>query len=173
LSIFSGKWQKVGQPNLIGNTVSNPKDSGLIHLSGDERGYFAYFSFNGGPDDDLKTDEKMTNDFFKLTRLCQARNGKFGFQWRSEHYTEGKRALWRNFIRDRVEEVIRETGFDHERDGTFFLPVKLDAESVANAIEQDAIEDALGPFRAALEKLHQSEPAFTRILEAAKLHFKT
>jgi hypothetical protein len=26
--------QKVGQPNLIGNTVSNPKDSGLIHLSG-------------------------------------------------------------------------------------------------------------------------------------------
>jgi hypothetical protein len=134
----------------------------------DKEDWLAYFQFDVGADDDLNDDA----DFFKLTRLCQARNGKYGFRWRSDHYAEGRKVAWRNFIRDRAEEVVRETGFEHEKDGTFFLTVTLNAESLAKAIEQDAIEDVISPFKSALDALARTEPAFTRLLEAAEIHFK-
>ena len=104
-----------------------------------------------------------THDFFKVTRLCHARNGTFGFRWISDHYAEGRKVPWRNFVRAEAENVVRETGFDVEKNGTFFLTVTLDAEHLANAIEQDAIEEALGPFDSALDKLAEVEPAFTRL----------
>jgi len=128
-----------------------------------EADWLADFHFSAGGDDD---------DFFKLTRLCQARNGKFGFRWKSDHYGDGRRVAWRNFIRDNAEDIIRETGFEYEKNGTFFPTVTLNAEALANAIEQDAIEDALGPFETALDNLTRTEPTFTRLLEAAKTHFQ-
>ena len=92
-------------------------------------------------------------------------NGKLGFQWKSDHYSEGRRVAWRNFIRDAAGNVIREMGFELEKNGTFFLTVTLDAESLASAMDQDAIEDALLPFEKALDNVARAEPAFT---EAAR-----
>lgn len=140
-------------------------------IEGQESDWLAFFYFGVGADDDPNGDS-ATNDYLKLTRLCQARNGKFGFRWKSDHFAEGRRVAWRNFIRENTEDIIRETGFEHEeKDGTFFLTVTLNADTLANAIEQDAIEDALGPFETALDKLIRAEPAFTRLLERAEPKF--
>jgi hypothetical protein len=129
-----------------------------------EEDWLAYFEFNAGAgagDDDA---------YFKMTRLCGEMNLKFGFQWKSDHFPAGRKAAWRKFVNDAAEEIISKTGFEHEKNGSFFLTVTIEAETLANAIEQDAIEDALGPFTTALDNLARSEPAFTDLLEAAKTH---
>lgn len=151
----------------------NPPDWKLpAKTDGDEEVWLAYFDFNVAAGDDLNGDSTTTLDFFKLTRLCQARNGRFGFRWKSDHYAEGQRVPWRNFIRDNAQDIIRETGFEHEeKEGTFFLTVTVNAETLASAIEQDAIGDALGPFETALNNLTRAEAAFTRLLKLAEPKF--
>jgi hypothetical protein len=128
-----------------------------------EEDWLAYFEFNAGADDD-------DANYFNMAHLCGEMNLKFGFQWKSDHFAAGRKAAWRTFINAAAEEVIAKTGFEHEKNGTFFLTVTIKAEALANAIEQDAIEDALGPFTTALDNLARSEPTFTGLLEAAKTH---
>lgn len=166
-------WQGNYDIDGDGFWLNPPKWKLSAETEEDKEDWLAYFDFNVGADDDLGVDSTMTHDFFKLTRLCQARNGKFGFRWISDRYAEGRKIAWRNFIRTSAEGVVRDTGFEVEKNGTFFLSVTLDSDNLAKAIEQDAIEDALTPFALALDNLARAEPTFTRLLETAKTQFQT
>jgi hypothetical protein len=54
----------------------------------------------------------------------------------------------------------------------FFTPVRVEAETLAAAIEEDAVESALEPpFQQALDKLLAAKPEFDAMLEAAKKYF--
>jgi hypothetical protein len=50
---------------------------------------------------------------------------------------------------------------------------RLYADSLANAVEQDAIDDAvLDPIRKALDALAKAEPVLTELLMQAQKHFR-
>jgi hypothetical protein len=57
----------------------------------------------------------------------------------SDHYAEGRKVAWRNFIRDAAEGIIRETGFEHEKNGTFFLTVTLNPSLMRSSDVNDII----------------------------------
>ncbi|MGE3740995.1 MAG: hypothetical protein AB7I59_16005, partial [Geminicoccaceae bacterium] len=80
-------------------------------------------------------------------------------------------AKWKRFAPPYIES-IRQTGFSYEDDkGCFFLPVRIEAKELARAIENDAIEDALTPLRAALDRCREAKPDFDKLIGAAKKHF--
>jgi hypothetical protein len=137
-----------------------------------EGNWWAYFDFDAGANDDWD-ENNYDLDVYFTTRLCNISNGKFGLRWRSDYYSEGNLVRWRKFTGAAAEDVIRQTGFGYEKEtGGFYLPVKIDLETLAKAIEENAMEDAMKPFRTALDTLVNAEKVFTKLLIAAKKEFQ-
>jgi hypothetical protein len=134
-----------------------------------EQEWLAYFEFDAGPDDDFNSDNPQL-DLLSVTRLCQAtKRGMLGFRWRPDYFTDSNKVAWRRFAEKSAEGIARTTGLSYEnKRGRFYLSTRVDLETLAKAVEDDAIEDALVPVRSTLDGLAGAVPALTQLLMQAK-----
>jgi hypothetical protein len=78
---------------------------------------------------------------------------------------------WKKFLQPHVER-LHGTGFDYEEgDGSFFFPVRIETEALAQAVVDDTLELALAPLRLALDQLLKAKPQFDAVLRDAKSQF--
>jgi hypothetical protein len=138
-----------------------------------EQDYLAYFEFDGAPDDDWEASNPNV-DYLAVTRLCRAtKRGMLGFRWKPSYFTEGNKVAWRKFMEKPAERIAQDTGLTYEnKSGRFYLQTIVDLETLAKAIEDDAIEDALIPIRSTLDSLAAAVPTLTELLLQAKKQFK-
>lgn len=123
-----------------------------------EDDYIAYFEFDV---DDKQLDER---DAYRLTQLVGKAHARVGFRWVQHGVTN---RIWRKAVGARPSEIqeLRSLGFEYrERDGTFFLPIILDAGELAAALADEDIPAALGSFARSLAVLQTSVGAFDRLL---------
>ena len=134
----------------------------------DEEKWFCFFELGAGQGDFWGVE----HDYFWLTRFCGAGTGTLCFRWQYGKALGANKTKWRKFIQPHVEH-IRKTGFEYEEEsGLFFIPVRVEAEILAAAIEEDNIEEALEPFlRTTLDRLLSAKPEFDVMLDSAKKHF--
>jgi predicted RNase H-like HicB family nuclease len=137
----------------------------------DEDSRSAWFYLYAGQGDDFDSTNDL--DYFWLTRLCGSGRGELGFWWEYEKGSIApKGRKWKQFVRPYIERA-RETGFTYdEESGLFFIPVRVEPEFLAQAIENESIEDALQPIEMALEACIAAKPVFDEILDAARAQFK-
>jgi hypothetical protein len=129
----------------------------------------AYFELDGGFGDDFEWEQEL--DYFMLTRLCGLGEGKICLRWNYGEAIGANKSKWVKFVQPYVEQ-IRRAGFEYETEsGLFFIPIHIEADSLASAIKVDAIEEALKPFSAALDLLLKAKPEFDSMLAKAKKHF--
>jgi hypothetical protein len=96
-----------------------------------------------------------------------------GFRWRPEYFSYGNKVAWRRFVEKSAEKIVQETGLSYEnKAGHFYLPIRVDLETLSKAVEEDAIEDALTPIRSTLDGLAAAVPTLTQFLMQAKKQFK-
>jgi hypothetical protein len=131
---------------------------------------YCWFELNTSAGDDYRDVQEL--DYFWLTRLCKSGRGMLGFRWTyngSLIPARGRR--WRQFSSDHVEGP-RKAGFVYEESkGLFFRQVHIDAGKLAQAIENDAIKDALGPIEEALDTCFAAKGVFGEILNRARSEF--
>lgn len=99
-------------------------------------------------------------DYFWLTQLVGKGRARLGFAWVRSGIS---RSRWKKALAGRTDliEEIRRRGFSYdEKQGTFFLPVVIDADRLARAFA----EEALQPFEAALRKLAEDRDIFERLV---------
>ena len=141
--------------------------------STDDDLWLGYFSFNTGFGDDL---QDKAGDFFWLTSSGQCWYGYYvfplGLRWRSRS-EEGEMEKICQRCRQKLDRAYTEGRFSYdEGSGLFFMPVRVDGEALAAAIEEDAIENAIDPvFQQALDNLLAAKPEFDAMLEGAKKYF--
>jgi hypothetical protein len=126
------------------------------------------FFLDGGAGDEWR--DVPEEDSFWLTRLCQKGRGVLGFRW---WYSEGlgaTKSAWRKFIRDQIKyvEAIGRRGFVVEDSGLFFVELKVDANKLADAIQEENFETAFKPLQAVLDQLVAAKPQFDALLNVAK-----
>jgi hypothetical protein len=56
-----------------------------------------------------------------------------------------------------------------DEEPSFFLPIKIDAATLAQSLREEDVEAALVPFDAALESLVDAKPAFNQLLQSLRL----
>ena len=111
-------------------------------------------------------DELGDQDHFWLTQLLGKGHARLGFRWSRLNVTK---ARWKKALAQKSEfiEEARKRGFTYfEKDGSFFLPVIIDADQLAAALAEETPEQALAPFETALRTLVEAEPFFDRLLAA-------
>jgi hypothetical protein len=110
-----------------------------------------------------------------LTALLAARRQRIGFRFSVVRSLLNVRiGAWRTFASEKNQECpeIEKRGFQFEpREGTWFLPWQINADLLAETYVSDAIEDALGPLKEALERIHVVYPIFVELVESAQQHF--
>ena len=133
--------------------------------------WLGQFHLDGGPDDEFAS--VPDEDVFWLTRLCQKGRGVLGFRW---WYGDGlgtTKNKWKKFIRDHADcvEAIGKQGFVVEDSGLFFTEVKVDAEKLADAIQEDSIETVLQPLHDALDQILAAKSQFDTLIARAQKNF--
>ncbi len=76
---------------------------------------------------------------------------------------------WRNAVRQQQAIIakLRTHGFAfQEREGSFFLPVRVDQSVLAQAVAEESPELALTPFTDALQVCLDAKPVFDALLAA-------
>lgn len=104
---------------------------------------------------DTQQDE-MNEDWHFLTRLLGVGDGQLGLKFSQEIVTNSKFKKRAHVIAP----LIQSTAFSRDPEGAFFLPIKLDAKELAEAVKNEKIEDAFGPLNRALESLKAAKSAF-------------
>ena len=132
--------------------------------------FFGWFWFDAF--DDAENERNWTNQFW-LTQLCGLGVGPIGICWGGVPVNfNSTRGRWKQFLAPHIPS-IKERGFNYQKDGIFFLPFTIDQKTLADAIEGDNIEDALGPLRNALAIIESAEPDFDTLIEDARTLFKS
>lgn len=111
-------------------------------------------------------DEMGDRDYFWLSQLIGQGHARLGFRWSRVNVTK---ARWKKALAQKSEfiEEARKRGFAYfEKDGSFFLPVVIDADQLAAALAEETPEQALAPFENAVRALIEAEPFFDRLLAA-------
>lgn len=98
------------------------------------------------------------------TRVC------FRFEIVGNQLRDINKKSWKAFANQMYQEnpEIGKAGFQPETDGTWVLPWKIDAKSLAENYITDTIADALGPVKEALERIDAVHPTFVKIIAAAQ-----
>lgn len=126
---------------------------------------------DGGPGDDYKCKFSLTHesdqlgdlDYFWLTQLVGQGHSRLGFRWSRQDVTK---ARWKRAVAENTAliEAARKLGFSYaEKDGSFFLPVVIDVNRLAEAMAEESPEQALQPFEEAFNKLVQAKPVFDKL----------
>ena len=102
------------------------------------------------------------------------RGGEAGFMFRFQPKEFGGKVNWKNFVKKQQSVVgeIEKLGFKNQNDGTFFLPVRLDASNLANTWDEagklQGDDDCFQPVRDALEKIAKSVPLFDELMQSCQ-----
>jgi hypothetical protein len=133
----------------------------------------ASFYLAGGPDDDLEYN--LEEDVFWLTRFCRKGRGSLGIRWYNGDGLDCTHAKWKKFVQtqSKIVEAISKSGFTPEDTGWFYLDVPIDATTLSQSIREGSVEDALAPFKGALDRLLGARPQFDLLIKAAKAEFPT
>lgn len=100
-------------------------------------------------------------DYFLTTRLCQVGLGQVGFRFKQDIIKKG---AWNKTFKDQAS-TLSKTAFIADTTLSFFLPIRLDAVQLAQALRDKAPEDAMSPFKEALETLNTAKPQFDAIIK--------
>lgn len=113
----------------------------------------------------LYAGESGWEDEYRLSQICGVGQGTVGIWWAYEKVDK----RWKNFAADFVV-TLRRLGFHYEETaGSFFLPFQIDPAMLAKSVEDDAIDKAMQPLRAALAGLEpDARVEFDRMLAAAR-----
>jgi hypothetical protein len=108
-----------------------------------------------------------------LTLLLGARQGRMGLEFAVEYkdVLEMKKTQWRKLAHAHNEQHpdIEGAGFQYDaKEGAWFLPWKIDAQHLAEAYANDAIEDALQPLGEALDRIKSVHAAFMELVDAVQ-----
>jgi hypothetical protein len=119
----------------------------------------------------LDTTDNAPGTEFYLTSICDLRGGPFGICWACDHDGINMKT-WKKFLQPEIP-AIENLGFRYqEKSGTFFVPIIISQNGLAEAIEGDNIEDALAPVLDALKIIEQGwkslDGLFRRALEIRK-----
>jgi hypothetical protein len=107
-----------------------------------------------------------------LTLLLGARRGRIGFRF-FEKLGAG-RAAWKKNASTfhQAHPEIEKSGFEYnDKNGSWFLPFKVEAKALAEAYANDALDDVMEPLRDALERVGSVFPIFAELVEAGKRKF--
>ena len=126
------------------------------------------FWLGAGEGDDPNTGWE---DEYWLSQLCGVGGGvPVGIKW--EPNFGARKTQLRRFLADYVAE-LRGLGFQYSERGSFFLvPFRIDSTSLAKALEDEALEEAMEPLKKALDQIEPAKSAFDRILVSAKKQFE-
>ena len=98
------------------------------------------------------SDSKSDTVQFWLSCLLGVGPKRMGMRWAHDIF---KPRAWRRYLTGQQETIarLRSRGFEfHEALGNFFLPIRLDVEALANAVEMESPESALAPFEDGLRR---------------------
>ena len=95
---------------------------------------------------------------------------EYGFRFDVDSDWLGGGRAWNKYARGLGDlgQKLGELGWTHEGKGAFFLPVKLPADRLVDAWENEDWMEALKPLRQALDRLMEALPHFDAIIEGAK-----
>ncbi len=124
--------------------------------------------------------ESKENKNCTMTMLLTQGEAELGISWRIELKSllpTGNKKSWKNFASQQVAKHNRlvELGFRYDEvDGSWFLPISIDAITLADAYSEDTMEDALSPIvELCVKCLIDAVPDFDSIIsEALKLESK-
>lgn len=118
--------------------------------------------------DDEDNNYFISGLFLEKSGMCF----KFGINYHHEEFPFRGKREWKKFALEQNNNfpMISQNGFEFDNnDGRWYLPIeKLDISTVIECYEQDCLEDALEPFRKALEVIKHTPPYFEKIINAAK-----
>jgi hypothetical protein len=97
-----------------------------------------------------------------LTRFLGLENGQIGLRFHAS--TKLNKRGWRSIV-DQFSPRVEQTRFIVDTEATFFLPVRIDAKVLAEALRNDDPDAALGPFTDALSSLMAAKPVFDEIVK--------
>lgn len=102
--------------------------------------------------------------------LCGVGSGFMAMWWDWEKTEYGYNVRrWKQFIISYIERLQQAGVNYHDKTGLFFIPIRVSSDDLAQAIEDGAPEEALGPpINAALDRCHAAKPLFDKILASAK-----
>jgi hypothetical protein len=136
---------------------------------------YAYFSIGVRDGDDRGDTEN--SDYWYLTRLCHVgtQSNSLGFVWTLNEEAlgvKGRKAQWKELLRKHAEKLERR-GFSYEsKDGRLFLPLRIDAEQLANSFESESVDDALQqPLDQCLRIISEAVADFTEVIEEVRTKF--
>lgn len=127
----------------------------------------------------LEDEDKDWRDHLWLANLCSVANSKpFNVLWHPDYHViipgkGSKKNRWREFVTNgEWVSRLRSLGYSYsDQTGGFFRPFIISKEELAQAIKDNAIEEAFSPLHEALEGLNKAKAIFDEILEAAKKEF--
>ena len=108
---------------------------------------------------------RVSEDWFRLTRLCGAGVGQIGFRFGRPHFVKPRK--WKLAV-PRSAELVKNTSFVLDEDASFFLPITIQPVTLAQALRDEDIGAALDPFDAALDSLLDAKSAFDEILQSLR-----
>lgn len=109
---------------------------------------------------------KGNEDRFYLTSLCGAGVDQIGFRFGRPDFVKPRK--WKHAV-PRLAELVKNTGFVLDEVPSFFRPVRIQPASLAQALRDDDLDTALGPFDAALECLLRARPSFDEVLRSLRV----
>ena len=133
----------------------------------DEDDYEFWFRLEASEGRDFENDPN--GDQFWLTSLCSAGRSTLGFRSCQDAYKYPKGRKWKAKIEPFVQEFIK-LGFTYDNaNGQVFLPIAVDQERLARALENEDVREALEPVIATLDRLIQARPVIDQLRAIAKI----
>ncbi|MBO9127947.1 MULTISPECIES: hypothetical protein [unclassified Rhizobium] len=123
-----GKWED-------GEAFVCPPD--WVDADGTELAWFA-LDYGSGDLDDWKSG----NDYFWVTRLCAEGAGQLGMRFGQDEF---RKTAWKKFLQ-RNGSKLADTRFIFDDEPSFFLPVKVEKQTLADGAEEENFEAAMAPF---------------------------
>jgi hypothetical protein len=144
--IYPPEWQRMGE-------------------AGEKPRYMAQFKFS----QKASNFDALGGESYWTAMLCGF-GGSVGFWWDFDRAELGLNKKRAKAVLAEFVEKLQQAGFIYdEADNQFFIPFEIKPEILAQAIEEDAPEEALAPLiNAALDRCRAAKTMFEKILETAK-----
>lgn len=128
----------------------------------DDTTWKAWFCFASDNAHDRANSSGETDEFW-LTSLCGAGRGKIGFRFGQDELGWGK---WKAFVKQQPDRLAG-TRFVFDDLPGFFLPVRIDQATLAQAVEDDDFDAAFAPLKEALDHIKEHVAKFEELLSEA------
>lgn len=131
------------------------------YISDDD--YLAWF--------EIDYQDKNSDTSYWLANLTGVGETDVGFRFVVDHGNFGGRSSWNRFAKtlgDNVGPRLKERGWMHEERGVYFRKLRLPADRLADAWENEDWAPVLEPLERALDALAEAVPIFDSLIAGAK-----